>query len=115
MDSKTLERMYPELYTMFGGYFNQDYRTITEGFDDSKPVIPQLTNVYKNDCNKEQLAATIKELEDLINMHYTEDVIRTITYEFSMWININYYGYTYKQFLREILQILKDEQYRPID
>ena len=115
MDGKASEKMYPELFIMFAGYFNQHFDTVTEGYDEDKPVVPQLTYTYKKDCNKEQLEATAKELEDLINKHYTEDLLDKITYELGMWVNVNYYGYTHMQFLREMLSLLRDEQYRPID
>ena len=115
MDTETLEQMYPELFTMFSSYFNQYFETLVEGYDDDKPVVPQVTYAYKKLCSKKDIAAVARELESLINMHYTEDLLNKITYELGMWINVNYYGYTHNQFLREVLQLLRDEHYRPID
>ena len=115
MDGKALEKMYPELFTMFSAYFNQYFDTLTENFDEDKPVVPQVTYAYKKICKKWQIEVIAKELECLINMQYTEDLLDKITSELGMWIDVHYYGYTYEQFLREVLHLIRDKQYQPID
>ena len=113
MNRKALEHMYPRLYQMFSAYFHQNFETTTEDYDENKPIVPQITYNYKRDCTDRHIEATIKELEDLINKHYTEDLLDKITYELGMWIKVSYYGYTHNQFLREIVQLLKDEHHPP--
>ena len=110
-----VKKIYPKLFQVFGCYFNQDFELMVDDFDRSKPVIPQLTYRYKKEVSQKSIDQTIKELEDLINKHYTEDLLDKITYELGMWVNVNYYGYTHMQFLREMLSLLRDEQYRSID
>ena len=64
MDREALEQRYPRLYFMFSAYFHQNYETTTEDYDENKPVVPQITYNYKRDCNKKNIEATIKDIED---------------------------------------------------
>ena len=48
---------------------------------------------------------------------YARIIMRTaialdkLTYELGMWVNVNYYGYTHKQLLHEVLSLLKEQHY----
>ena len=63
MDREALEQMYPELFQMFAGYFHQHFDTVLEGYDDDKPVVPQVTYAYKKLCSKKDIAVVARELE----------------------------------------------------
>ena len=96
-----------EIVQMFGAFFHQDYDLMVN-LDRSKPIIPQLVQGYKDSRSQRKIDEAIKELENLINQHYTVTVLREIWLELGIDINVNAFGYTHQQFLIEVLRILKE-------
>ena len=93
---------------MFGCYFNQDYDVMVENFDKTQPIVPQLVNGYKEESSEKYISLVIRELEDLISHHYTRDVLDRLFTELGNDIDVEARGYTYQQFLIEVLRILKE-------
>ena len=102
------KELYRELYQFFGCYFNQDYDVMVENFDRNKPTIPQLVYGFKEENPPDCIPPVIKELEHLISQQYTSTVLDTLSSELGNDLDVVRLGYTYQQFLIEILRILKE-------
>lgn len=100
-----------EIYQMFSGYLHQDWIHEYIWDEDEKPHFKAAIEAYKEDCENvpEVLHTSIKELEELINKHYTNSLLESVVFrKLGIAINPNAYGYTYQQFLIEVLKILKE-------
>ena len=100
-----------EIYQMFAGYLHQDWMYEYIWDEGEKPHFKAAIEAYKEDCEDvpEVIHTSIKELEELINKHYTNSLLESVVFgELGIAINPNAYGYTYQQFLIEVLRILKE-------
>ena len=101
------ETTYPELFQLFACYFNQDYDVMVDNFDRSKPIVPQLVQGYKEGSSKRNINKAIKELDSLVDKHYTNDVLYHLSSELGNDIDIEKFGYTYQQFFIEVRRLLR--------
>ena len=98
-----------EIFQLFGGYFNQDYDVMVENFDRTQPIVPQLTRGYKKGRTQKYVNKAIQELENLIEENYSEDSLdNTIFGKLGIALYPPAIGFTHKQFLREVLKVLKE-------
>ena len=103
------KRPYPQLFQMFAGYLHQDWLYDFIWDEGETPHFRAAIEAYKEDCKTEVIHTSIKELEELINKHYTNSLLESVVFrELGIAINPNAYGYTYQQFLIEVLRILKE-------
>lgn len=102
-----VEKPYPELFQLFGGYFNRDYDLVTK-VDRNKPLFPQLIQQYKEDSPSEDTDKAITELEEIINKHYNSTILENLFNELGNEFDVSFYGYTHQQFLIEMLKLLKE-------
>ena len=105
-----IKQIYPRLSQFFGGYFNQDYDVMLDDFvfDRSKPLVPQMVREIKKENSEKSINLVIEELEQLISKHYTNAILDQISSQLGNDIDVERFGYTYQQFLHEVLKYLKE-------
>ena len=103
-----MKNTYKELFQLFSGYFHQDWEDEFIWEDGEEKHFRAATEAYREDCLKEELEATIKELETLLNQHYTDQTLEDIVaYKLGCAIDPEGFGLDYQQFLIEVLKNLK--------
>ena len=97
-----------QIAELFGTYFHQNCDLMVKDFDDNKPIVPQLVQAYKENSQQEDINEAASEVEDLIRKHYNANILDELFTELGIEIDIMAHGYTYQQFLIEVLKLLKE-------
>lgn len=117
MQSETFfQKTYNLLYEMFGAYFHQDWLHVDYDFPEGEnPHFKTIVHEYLKDCDDEDVNLVIKQLEELVLFNWSERKYRNIlVYHFGNCINPHAFGLTYREYLQEIIGILKqDSRYKP--
>ena len=95
-----------ELFQLFGSFFHQDYDLMID-VDENVALIKQLSQAYVTGSTKENLDKAIKGLRLVVDRQFPEDYLESTIYE-ELGINIDpeFYGYTYQEFLNDVLRNL---------
>jgi hypothetical protein len=110
-DEDKYEKLYPELKQFFGGYFHQDW-TYIYNWHGKLPSFQVVVRDFKTNNSPAIVAQVTQELEQFIADHLTLeddwDLGEIVTHELLSCIYAPGLGLTYRQWLREILAILKE-------
>ncbi len=101
-------KRFSNLNQFLGCYFNQDWK----GFYDWQQKAPNFSDVvrhYKTEDNLEGLKQTILELEDFLELKLpTNELKEVINNQFDCSFTGKSLGFSTEQFLKKILEILKE-------
>lgn len=99
------------LFQMFAGYLNQDWKTIYI-WNDEKPNYQSIVRKYKTENSSEEIEKTIIQLKNIMNtgkVHDEEEWLNILTYG---GLGLGYYppglGQTYEEWLKDVLNILEE-------
>jgi hypothetical protein len=98
---------FPELYTFFAGYFNQDWVDMYE-FESGKKDALEVVRFYKTEDSADGIKKTVAELEEFLKLGLNDEELDSALDELGSdyyapgdnWIN--------REWLEKTLEILKD-------
>ena len=102
-----------KIYQMFCGYLHQDWIQKYVWDEGEKPDFKVAIEDYKEDYEEtpEVIETSINELTELIKRNYDEDFLSNEVFrQLDIAINPEAYGYTYQEFLEEVLNLLKADK-----
>lgn len=101
---------YQLLFTFFAGYFHQHWKDVYD-WKGQEPSFDLVVYFFKSQCSQSEIKLAIQELESFMNQtqYFPEEELRQVLIRgFSSNFRAPGIGLTYRQWLKEILKILKE-------
>ncbi|NIF53460.1 contact-dependent growth inhibition system immunity protein [Burkholderia sp. Ax-1724] len=96
-----LSDRYPNLYQLFGAYFNQD----SDLWGDT---IPEIVSCYRRDCQRENHLEMIREIDSFISEH-PNDLDSAFEKDYGQDLDPMLWGHTTASFLEELKHLLSEQ------
>ena len=90
----------PNLFQFFGGYFHQDFALDYTSDEDA-------VKDFRNEASPDEIAAVVREIDELLSMGYSEEVLRRIAHrELACDYNPSPAGLTMSDWIRRVRDLL---------
>lgn len=103
---------FPELYTLFAAYFNEDWVDMYESENGEADAL-EVVRFYKTEDSEEGIRKTAEQLEELLKLQHDEEALREILfYDLGSYYRAPGDNWTYREWLEKTLEILRSPNER---